>query len=92
MKVPVLETIYDRLFNCNPRRVANTVMKVMNTLQNVPADEQLAAAAVLMLVVTRRFGIEPANALNCVDNMMKDARRYDAASFKGVAEYFKNEV
>lgn len=92
MQTPVIQTIYDRIGNSNPKRVAMASMGALNALQDRPADEQLAAAGVLMLVLTRRFGVNPANILNCVDNLMADARRYDDATFKGIAEYFKKEL
>ena len=92
MKTPTIQTIYDRLFNCNSKRVANASMAALNSIQDYPADEQLAAVGVLFLVLTKRFGIQPDNVLNCVDNMIKDSKRYDLATFQGITEYFKQEI
>lgn len=89
---PVVQTVYDRIGNANPKRVATASMGVLNAIQDRPPDEQLAAAGVLMLALTRRFGVNPANILNCVDNLMKDSRRYDDATFQGITEYFKHEL
>ena len=92
MKTPTLQTIYDRLYNCNPKRVANASMAALNAIQDYPADEQLAAAGVLFLILTERFGVQPDNVLNCVDNMINDSKRYDLATFQGITEYFKEEI
>ena len=90
--MPEPQTIYDRLHNSDPRSVANASMAALNSLQNAPPDTQLAAAAVLLLVLSRRHKIVPSSALNCVDNLMKYARRYDDATFKGIYDYFTNET
>ena len=86
------QTVYDRLHNANPRNVANAAMGVLNVLQNSPPDEQLAAAAVLLLTLTRRHRIAPSTALNCVDNIIRYSRRYDDATFKGIYDYYANET
>ena len=90
--MPEPQTIYDRLHNADPRSVANASMAALNSLQNAPPDNQLAAAAVLLLVLSRRHKIVPSSALNCVDNLMQTARRYDDATFKGIYDYFTNET
>ena len=92
LQPPVIETIYDRMYNANRKAVATTAMSILNRLQDMPADIQLAAAGAIMLCMTRRFGVEPANVLNCTDNLIKDARMYDDATFQGIFEYMKHEL
>ncbi|WP_455596801.1 hypothetical protein [Cloacibacillus porcorum] len=46
----------------------------------------------ILLILSRRFDIPPATILNAVDNLMRDAKRYDDATFKGIYDYFKNEL
>lgn len=92
MQQPTVQTVYDRIYNSNPKRVANASMAALTALQDRPADEQLAAAGVLLLTLTRRFNVAAPNVLNCVDNLIRDSRRYDDATFKGIYDYFKNEL
>lgn len=66
-------------------------MRVLNAIQDDPPDIQLAGAAVVFLTLCRRFGLEPSVALNCADNIIRDARRYDKGTFRGIADYFDNE-
>lgn len=86
------ESIYINMHSANPRAVANATMRILDSLQKEPEDIQLAASGVILLTLSRRFDIPPATVLNCVDNLMKTSKRYDDATFKAVAEYFKNEL
>lgn len=80
------------MYNANRKAVAVNSMAILNSLQNLQPDAQLAAAGVIMLCMTRRFGVEPANVLNCVDNLMQNARMYDDATFQGIFAYMENEL
>lgn len=66
-------------------------MRVLNAIQDEPEDIQLAGAVVVFLELCRRFDMNPSTALNAVDNIIRDARRYDKGTFKGIADYFENE-
>ena len=86
------DAIYTNIHSASPKAVAKASMTILDTLQHEPEDIQLAAAGVILLTLARRFCIHPATVLNAVDNLMRDARRYDDATFKGIADYFKNEL
>lgn len=86
------QAIYANLHSASPKRVSVGAMKILNAIQDDPPDIQLAAASVIFLTLCCRFRLEPSVALNCVDNVIRAARRYDKGTFKGVSDYFKNEV
>lgn len=86
------DSIYTNIHSASPKAVATTAMSILNILQDSPEDIQLAASGVILLILSRRFDIPPATILNAVDNLMRDAKRYDDATFKGIYDYFKNEL
>lgn len=85
------QAIYTNLHSASPKAVSTAAMQVLTALQDRPEDIQLAGAAVVFLALCRRFEIEPSTALNAVDNIIRDARRFDKGTFQGVADYFDNE-
>lgn len=86
------DAIYTNIHSASPLSVAEASMHVLDILQHKPADIQICAATVLFLTLCRRYDIYPTTAMNAVDNLMQQARRYDAATFKGIEDYFKNEL
>ena len=86
------DAIYTNIHSASPKAVATTAMSILNILQDSPEDIQLAASGVILLILSRRFDIPPATILNAVDNLMRDAKRYDNATFKGIYDCFKNEL
>lgn len=85
------QAIYTNLHSASPKAVSTAAMRVLTVLQDEPEDIQLAGAAVVFLELCRRFDMNPSTALNAVDNIIRDARRYDKGTFKGIADYFENE-
>lgn len=85
------QAIYTNLHSASPKAVSTAAMQVLTALQDRPEDIQLAGAAVVFLALCRRFEIEPSTALNAVDNIIRDARRYDKGTFRGIEDYFDNE-
>ena len=76
----------------SPKAAAQVAMTLLDTLQNKDPGTQTAGAAVIFLTLCRRYNIRPQEAITCADNIMKQARRYDDATFKGIADYYKNEL
>lgn len=67
-------------------------MRVLNALQNLSPDQQLLASGIIFLAVSRRFEVDPKDMIQGIDNLMRNATRYDAATFSAVTQYFKNEI
>lgn len=67
-------------------------MRVLNALQNLSPDQQLLASGIIFLAVSRRFGVDPKDMAQGIDNLMHNATRYDAATFSAITQYFENEI
>lgn len=92
MHAPSETSLYDRIHNADSRSIANCSMKILNTLQNTPADQQLLATSVVFLSVAERYNLSPSDLLNAVDNLRRYSKRYDKATFGAITDYFKNET
>lgn len=91
--IPISATsLRDRINNASTRETAKSASGILNHLQHYSQDTQITGAAVVFLTLARRFNLHPPDLLTAVDNMMKDARRYDDASFQGIQDYFNNEI
>ena len=67
-------------------------MKILNALQNLSPDMQLLSSGIIFLAISRRFRVSPNEMIQGIDNMMRNAKRYDAATFSAVTQYFNGEI
>jgi len=88
----VKDTLLCRIANSDMRSAARTVMALLNLLQDVPADTQCVASAVLFLSLCERFDLHATDVLNYADNMTKKSGGYSKANFEAVRAYMKNEL
>lgn len=86
------QAVYDGIGNASAKKVSITVMKLLNAMQDELSDVQVAAVSVLFLTLCAKSGIEPYQALLCADNIIRQAKRYDKGTFKGVSDYMENEI
>jgi len=85
-----LRFIRDNLMNADRKIIGRKVMKVMNVLQDMQPDQQLAVAASLFILTIRKFKENPTEVLSATDNMMHEATGL-TPEFKAAQMYFDYE-
>lgn len=81
----------DRFKNADPFAVATGCIAVVDAIQNMPKDVQLAALTATFALVCERFDVDRREALVVAERMMHDAvgRR---AEFRAAALYVQKEL
>ena len=81
----------DRFNNADPFAVATGCIAVVDAIQNMPKDVQLAALAATFALVCEFFDVDRREALVTAERMMNDAvgRR---AEFRAASLYVRNEL
>lgn len=81
----------DKLTNANPREVANAAMTVIDRLQTLQAEVQIAGTAATFVLLCEHLGITPSDVFAITTNVMNHAegRRPE---FAAVAQYLENEL
>ncbi len=80
----------DRLFNAQHGRVARAAMHQIDKMQDVPAEERVAAAAAVFMLLTNHYGVRPTDAIEAAGNMIEQAGGV-TAEFRAVQDYIKYE-
>lgn len=81
----------DLLTNAPPSVVAEGTMRLLDRMQDMKPEVQIACAATVFLALTKRLGIEPQDAFVTVKNMLatKEGERNE---FYAVEAYCREEL
>lgn len=60
----------DRLIHTDQTRVGKAVFKAVNAFQSLPAEEQLAASAILLQLMSRQFNAHLGTVLEVANNVI----------------------
>jgi hypothetical protein len=82
---------FDRLASVSPGQAGNAAYAALDQLQKFRPEEQVAAAAVLFLLLTRKFETHPGNVLQVGSNIISRAME-TTPELRGVLGYLKHEL
>jgi len=78
--------------NADLSQAARASMSVIDRLQTYQPGEQIASLAGTFKLMAERFGIDPADAFQAVEHMMRDADRRLTPEFGAVKLYMEGEL
>lgn len=78
--------------NSSRTATAQGVMRILDTIQHMPQEQQVVTGACLFALFAGRFGhvASPSELLNLADRLMKDAEGY-RTEFAAARAYMANE-
>jgi len=82
----------DSLTNMSPDDAARASMKVIDTMQSMPPEQQIAGAAATFTLLCERLGVAPQDAYSVVTNIMSNADSDRRPEFRAVKNYLESEV
>ncbi len=82
----------DRLNNASPKDVAQATYGLVDRLQDHPPHIQMAAAALLFLVVSKLWKAQPQDIFVAVGNLMSDPIHGERDEFRALRLYAKHEL
>lgn len=82
---------FERLASMSPGRAGQAAMAAITKVQDYSPEEQAAAAAVMFLLLTRKYEAHPGNVLNVGSNIISRALE-QTPELRGVFAYIANEV
>ena len=82
----------DSIMNSSRTATAHGVMKVLDTIQNMPKEQQVVTSACLFALFAEYYGNEasPTELLNLADRLMRDAEGY-RTEFAAARQYMAHE-
>ena len=80
----------DRLNNVSIEAASATAFALVDSLQNEGAETQVAAFAVLTLLVCERYGVPPQDVMTVAKNLLADDRK--AHQIRAIRRYVENEL
>jgi hypothetical protein len=82
---------FERLAMVSPTKTGNAAFAALSQLQLFTPEEQVAAAAVMFLLLTRKFETHPGNVLQVGQNIIARSLA-ETPELRGVLGYLKNEL
>ncbi len=81
----------DALTNAQPHQVCRGAMTILDTMQNMHKEEQVASAAIVFLALCSRLRLEPQDAFTVSKNML-NGKEGVRPEFVAVERYMKGEL
>jgi hypothetical protein len=82
----------DRLNSLNPHAALQAAYLCIDSLQQFPAEQQIAGAAVLFNSLCEVLRLCPSELINKAQRMTKDADGFYTREAKAMTEYVKSEL
>ena len=83
---------WDHLKNVDIRQAREAAVRVVDAVQDLEEEEQLAGMAVLFLLVAERYDLEPRRALEVAGNVIHQAKLFNAAHLEGLRMYLREKL
>jgi hypothetical protein len=81
----------DRLNSVSPTNIGQVAMTALDRLQKFPPEEQVAGVAVLLQLITKRYGVHTGNVLTVANNLVDQAVSR-CPELRAAVQYVKHEL
>lgn len=88
----VNRSLVERIMNTDLRDVRQAAVQVIDSVQVLRPEEQIAGLGVLFLMLCDRFDLPPRRALEAASNMLLGARYRDETHFEALRLYLHHEL
>ena len=84
--------LHDRIYNATLRQVREATVRVVDAVQVLKPEEQIAGMAATFLLLCERYDYAPRKALEAAENMLRAARYRDESHFEAMRLYLRHEL
>jgi hypothetical protein len=82
--------LHDRLTNVSMRQTREAAVRVVDAVQVLLPEEQIAGSAAFFLLLCDELGYEPREALQVAANVLTGAKGRNETHFRGLRDYLRH--